>query len=81
MSTRKASKPSKPSKAPKPSKPSLLMPSAVALFALGVAAIVAMFIVGERGLPAWVFAAGWLLAPAGLALGVFGAVRDARPRR
>ncbi|WP_461122327.1 hypothetical protein [Saccharothrix stipae] len=57
-----------------------LMPAAVALFALGVAAIVAMFIVGERGLPAWVFAAGWLLAPAGLALGVFSAVRDARPR-
>ena len=58
-----------------------LMPLAVALFALGVAAIVAMFVAGERGLPAWVFAAGWLLAPAGLALGVLSAVRNARPRR
>ncbi|MFE9743745.1 hypothetical protein ACFYOT_02455 [Saccharothrix saharensis] len=57
-----------------------LMPAAVALFALGVAAIVAMFVAGERGLPAWVFAAGWLLAPAGLALGVLSAVRNARPR-
>ncbi|MGM1064022.1 hypothetical protein [Saccharothrix sp. Mg75] len=61
---------------------SKLMPAAVALFALGVVAIVAMFVVGERGLPAWVFAAGWLLTPAGLALGVFSAVRDSRrPRR
>ncbi|WP_053718628.1 hypothetical protein [Saccharothrix sp. NRRL B-16348] len=58
-----------------------LMPPAVALFVLGVAAIVAMFIAGEPGLPAWVFAAGWLLAPAGLALAVFSAVRSARPRR
>ncbi|MFE2750854.1 hypothetical protein ACFXGA_02500 [Actinosynnema sp. NPDC059335] len=58
-----------------------LMPLAVALFALGVVAIVAMFVAGERGLPAWVFAAGWLLAPAGLALGVVGVVRGARPRR
>ncbi|QFZ16486.1 hypothetical protein [Saccharothrix syringae] len=61
---------------------SKLMPLAVALFALGVVAIVAMFVVGERGLPGWVFAAGWLLAPAGLALGVVSAVRDSRrPRR
>ncbi|GAA3460036.1 MULTISPECIES: hypothetical protein [Saccharothrix] len=61
---------------------SKLMPAAVVLFALGVVAIVAMFVVGERGLPAWVFAAGWLLAPAGLALGVVSAVRDSkRPRR
>ncbi|MFC6093243.1 hypothetical protein Q5530_24935 [Saccharothrix sp. BKS2] len=61
---------------------SKLMPAAVALFTLGVVAIIAMFVVGERGLPAWVFAAGWLLAPAGLALGVVSAVRDARrPRR
>ncbi|TQM81431.1 hypothetical protein FHX81_3796 [Saccharothrix saharensis] len=57
-----------------------LMPLAVALFALGVAAVVAMFVAGEHGLPAWVFAAGWLLAPAGLALGVLSAVRNARPR-
>ncbi|WP_433267853.1 hypothetical protein ACQPZF_02670 [Actinosynnema sp. CS-041913] len=59
---------------------SKLMPPAVALFALGVVAIAAMFIAGERGLPAWVFAAGWLLAPAGLALGVYGAVRGSRRR-
>jgi uncharacterized membrane protein len=58
-----------------------LMPLAVALFALGVVAIVAMFVTGERGLPVWVFAAGWLLAPAGLALGVFSAVRESRTRR
>ncbi|WP_367132866.1 hypothetical protein [Saccharothrix sp. HUAS TT1] len=58
-----------------------LMPLAVAVFALGVAAIVAMFVAGEPGLPAWVFAAGWLLAPAGLALGVVSAVRGSRPRR
>ena len=57
------------------------MPAAVALFTLGVVAIIAMFVVGERGLPAWVFAAGWLLAPAGLALGVVSAVRSSRPRR
>ncbi|NUT92196.1 MAG: hypothetical protein HOY78_09200 [Saccharothrix sp.] len=59
---------------------SKLMPVAVALFALGVAAIVALFVAGEPGLPAWVFAAGWLLAPAGLALGVFSAVRGSRSR-
>ncbi|MEU6149673.1 hypothetical protein ABZ816_06705 [Actinosynnema sp. NPDC047251] len=57
-----------------------LMPVAVALFALGVVAIVAMFIAGKEGLPAWVFAAGWLLAPAGLALGVVSAVRNSRRR-
>ncbi|MEV0680959.1 hypothetical protein AB0I60_31030 [Actinosynnema sp. NPDC050436] len=57
-----------------------LMPVAVALFALGVAAIIAMFVAGRAGLPAWVFAAGWLLAPAGLALGVFSAVRSSRRR-
>ncbi|RKT52318.1 hypothetical protein [Saccharothrix australiensis] len=56
------------------------MPAAVVLFALGVVAIVAMFVAGDRGLPAWVFAAGWLLAPAGLALGVFSAVRNSRRR-
>ncbi|ONI90503.1 hypothetical protein ALI22I_12295 [Saccharothrix sp. ALI-22-I] len=60
---------------------SKLMPPAVALFALGVVAIVALFVAGERGLPAWVFAMGWLLAPAGLALGVFSVVKGSRPRR
>ncbi|GAA3847793.1 hypothetical protein GCM10022243_12390 [Saccharothrix violaceirubra] len=56
------------------------LPTAVALFTLGVAAIVAMFVAGADGLPAWVFAAGWLLAPAGLAVGVFSAVRGSRRR-
>ncbi|MEU4800959.1 hypothetical protein [Actinosynnema sp. NPDC023587] len=57
-----------------------LMPVAVVLFAVGVVAIIAMFVAGESGLPAWVFAAGWLLAPAGLALGVLSAVRNSRRR-
>ncbi|MBW4718984.1 hypothetical protein [Saccharothrix obliqua] len=59
---------------------SKLMPVAVLIFACGVVAIVAMFAAGREGLPAWVFAAGWLLAPAGLALGVLGAVRSSKRR-
>ncbi|GGP34837.1 hypothetical protein GCM10010185_01940 [Saccharothrix coeruleofusca] len=51
------------------------------MFALGVVAIAAMFAAGAAGLPVWVFVAGWLLAPLGLAIGVFSAVRDARSRR
>ncbi|MEU5695753.1 hypothetical protein [Actinosynnema sp. NPDC020468] len=60
---------------------SKLMPTAVVLFALGVVAIVAMFVAGSGGLPPWVFAAGWLLAPVGLAVGVLSVVRDSKRRR
>jgi len=61
-----------------------LMPLALALFALGVVAIVvvfALFAAGRSNLPVWLSVGACLLPPAGLALGVFSAVRNSRSKR
>lgn len=58
----------------------VLLPVALALFAVGVVAVVAVFALfaaGRRDLPLWLNVA-CLLAPAGLALGLLGAVLRAR---
>lgn len=58
----------------------VLLPVALALFAVGVVAVVAVFALfaaGRRDLPLWLNAA-CLLAPAGLALALVAAVLRAR---
>jgi uncharacterized protein (DUF983 family) len=61
-----------------------LMPLALALFAVGLVAIVAVFALfaaGNSELPLWLNVAAWLLTPVGLALGVFSVVRDSQRKR
>ncbi|TWP50053.1 hypothetical protein FKR81_22795 [Lentzea tibetensis] len=58
-----------------------VMPLAVGVFALGVLAIVAVFVLfalGYSDLPWWLNVSATLLAPIGLAVGVAAAVRNAR---
>lgn len=57
-----------------------LLPLAVVLFALGLLAVGAVFVLfatGHQNLPVWLNLA-CTLAPIGLAVGVAGAVRDGR---
>lgn len=59
---------------------SRLLPTAVTLFALGVLSIIAVFVLfatGQHNLPLWLNLS-CLLAPAGLAVGVAGVVRQSR---
>lgn len=61
---------------------SRVLPTAVALFTVGLIAILTVFVLfatGHRDLPLWLNLV-CLLAPAGLAVGVVGAVRQARRR-
>jgi len=61
-----------------------LMPLALGLFALGLVAIVVVFVLfaaGKSDLPVWLNVAAWLLTPIGLAVGVLSAVRDSRSKR
>ena len=61
-----------------------LMPLALALFAVGLVAVVAVFALfaaGNSELPLWLNVAAWLLTPVGLALGVFSVVRDSQRKR
>ncbi|MFD9740063.1 hypothetical protein [Umezawaea sp. NPDC059074] len=61
-----------------------LMPLALALFALGLVAIVvvfALFAAGKSDLPVWLNVAACLLTPIGLGLGVLSAVRNSRAKR
>jgi uncharacterized membrane protein YhdT len=63
---------------------SKLMPLALGLFALGLVAIVAVFVLfaaGESDLPTWLNVAACLLTPVGLGLGVLSAVRNSRTRK
>jgi uncharacterized membrane protein len=58
-----------------------VMPVAVGLFALGVIAILTVFVLfamGRSDLPWWLNTAATLLAPIGLALGVVGAIKSSR---
>ena len=60
------------------------MPVAVAMFALGVIALVAVFVLyvsGHRDLPLWLNSSAGVLAPLGLALALVGLVREARAKR
>jgi hypothetical protein len=64
-----------------PRKP-ILMRVGVGLFALGMVAVVAVFIMFAAGLdnlPIWLSAAAGVITPLGLALGLIALVREARP--
>ncbi|KAA2262955.1 hypothetical protein F0L68_10815 [Solihabitans fulvus] len=61
-----------------------LMAVAMVLFALGLLAVIAifaMFALGRHDLPLWLNLAAGVLIPAGMALGLFSAIRQARQRR
>ncbi|MCS7478927.1 hypothetical protein ACFFQW_36345 [Umezawaea endophytica] len=63
---------------------SKLMPLALGLFALGLVAIVVVFVLfaaGRSDLPVWLNVAAWLLTPVGLAVGVVSVVRSSRSKR
>jgi hypothetical protein len=59
------------------------VPVAVAIFALGLialAAVFALFVSGHHDLPLWLNSSAGVLVPLGLALALFGLVREARAR-
>ncbi|SEQ24285.1 hypothetical protein SAMN05216188_102522 [Lentzea xinjiangensis] len=61
-----------------------LLPLAVGLFAAGVLAIIAVFVLfatGHGDLPLWLNVAATYLPAVGLALGIIAVVRRARRRR
>jgi hypothetical protein len=67
-----------------PARSSRIVPVAVAIFALGVVALVAVFALfmsGHHDLPLWLNSSAGVLVPLGLALALFGLVREARARR
>ncbi|MQA07321.1 MAG: hypothetical protein GEU98_02000 [Pseudonocardiaceae bacterium] len=60
-----------------------LMPVAVVLFALGMLAVLAVFVLfatGERNLPVWLSGAAGLLTPLGFGIGLYVLVREALAR-
>lgn len=59
------------------------MPVAVALFTLGILAVVAVFVLfagGQQDLPVWLSGAAGVLTPLGLGLGLYALIREARAR-
>lgn len=61
-----------------------LLPLAVGLFAVGVLAIVAVFVLfatGHSDLPVWLNVAATYLPAVGLGLGIIAVVRKARQKR
>lgn len=61
-----------------------LLPLAVGLFAVGVLAIIAVFVLfttGHSDLPLWLNAAATYLPAIGLGLGVIAVIRDARRKK
>jgi hypothetical protein len=67
-----------------PARSSRIVQFAVAIFALGLAALVAVFalyVSGHRDLPLWLNGSAGVLVPLGLALALFGLVREARAKR
>ncbi|WP_020669978.1 hypothetical protein [Amycolatopsis nigrescens] len=65
---------------PEPRK-SLLMRLGIGLFALGMAAVVAVFVLfaaGLENLPVWLSLGAGVVTPLGLALGLIALVREAR---
>ena len=66
-----------------PPRSSAIVPIAVAIFALGLialAAVFALFVSGHHDLPLWLNGSAGVLVPLGLALALFGLVREARAR-
>jgi hypothetical protein len=66
-----------------PSPSSKLVPVAVAIFAVGLVALAAVFVLyvsGHRDLPLWLNGSAGVLVPLGLALALVGLVREARAR-
>ncbi|WP_199431341.1 hypothetical protein [Qaidamihabitans albus] len=60
-----------------------LMRTGVALFAIGMVAVVAVFVLfaaGLEDLPVWLSAAAGVITPLGLALGLVALVREHRQR-
>ncbi|SFP46924.1 hypothetical protein SAMN05421810_102679 [Amycolatopsis arida] len=60
---------------------SVLMRLGIALFAVGMLAVVAVFVLfaaGFQDLPVWLSAVAGVVTPAGLALGLIALVREAR---
>ena len=67
-----------------PARSSKLVPVAVAIFAIGLVALAAVFVLyvsGHRDLPLWLNGSAGVLGPLGLALALVGLVRQARARR
>ena len=61
-----------------------MLPLAVGLFAVGVLAIVAVFVLfatGHSDLPVWLNVAATYLPAIGLGLGIFAVVRKARQKK
>jgi hypothetical protein len=66
-----------------PARSSKIVTVAVAIFALGVialAAVFALFMTGHHNLPLWLNGSAGVLVPLGLALALLGLVREARAR-
>ncbi|MGK4592429.1 hypothetical protein [Amycolatopsis sp. w19] len=64
----------------KPGKP-ILMRVGIGLFALGMIAVTAVFVMfaaGLENLPVWLSAAAGVITPLGLALGLIALIREAR---
>jgi hypothetical protein len=67
-----------------PARSSKLVPAAVAIFAIGLVALAAVFVLyvsGHHDLPLWLNSSAGVLVPLGLALALFGLVREARAKR
>lgn len=67
-----------------PPRPSRLVPVAVAIFGLGLVALVAVFVLyvsGRHDLPLWLNSSAGVLVPLGLALALLGLIRDGRASR
>lgn len=63
---------------------SKLVPVAVAIFAAGLLALAAVFVLyvsGHHDLPLWLNSSAGVLVPLGLALALIGLVREARTKR
>ena len=67
-----------------PARSSKLVPIAVAVFATGLIALAAVFVLyasGHHDLPLWLNGSAGVLAPLGLAVALVGLVGEARARR
>jgi hypothetical protein len=66
---------------PNPVRATRLVPVAVAIFALGLLALAAIFVLyvtGKHDLPLWLNTSAGVLVPLGLLLALVGLVREAR---
>ncbi len=63
---------------------SKLVPVAVAIFAIGLIALAAVFVLylsGHKDLPLWLNSSAGVLVPLGLGLALVGLIREARTQR